>query len=155
MAGRILFPSRGFLAPQSFRFILLLSCITSQVRAADPGEEHYFNTHFQDECQFIVETICADLAGMFYFTKNPLLAPEAIIAEAEEVFRGILVVAADIRIDYEEKRWIGVGAIRGRIAHLVFTEPEPEVIRVISLRKATRREIEQYEKAIEDGLEAN
>jgi uncharacterized DUF497 family protein len=49
-------------------------------------------------------------------------------AEAEEVFRGILVVAADIRIDYEEKRWIGVGAIRGRIAHLVFTEPEPEVI---------------------------
>jgi len=85
MAGRILFPSRGFLAPQSFRFILLLSCITSQVRAADPGEEHYFNTHFQDECQFIVETICADLAGMFYFTKNQLLAPEAIIAEAEEV----------------------------------------------------------------------
>lgn len=75
-------------------------------------------------------------------------------ADAEEMFRGVLVVAPDTREDYGEIRWIGIGAIRGRTAYVVFTEPDPGTIRIISLRKASRRESEQYEKAIEDRLEA-
>ncbi len=44
--------------------------------------------------------------------------------------------------------------IRGRIAHVVFVERGPGTIRVISLRKASRRECKEYEKAIQDRLEA-
>jgi uncharacterized DUF497 family protein len=39
--------------------------------------------------------------------------------------------------------------------HVVFTETGPQTIRIISLRKASRRESEQYEKAIQDRLEAD
>jgi len=76
-------------------------------------------------------------------------------ADAEEIFRGLLLVDPDTREDYEERRWIGVGSIRGRMVHMVFTEPSPGVIRIISLRKASRDESRQYEKAIQDRLEAN
>lgn len=76
-------------------------------------------------------------------------------ADAEEIFRGLLVVDPDTREDYVDRRWIGVGSIRGRMVHVVFTEPSPGVIRIISLRKASRGESRQYEKAIQDRLEAN
>jgi len=75
-------------------------------------------------------------------------------ADAEEMFRGLLIVDPDTREDYGEKRWVGIGSIRGRIAHVVFTEPSPETVRIISLRKATSRERKQYEKEIQNRLEA-
>ena len=75
--------------------------------------------------------------------------------EAEEMFRGVLVVDPDIREDYGERRWVGIGSIRGRAVHVVFTETGPQTIRIISFRKASRRESEQYEKAIQDRLEAD
>jgi uncharacterized DUF497 family protein len=76
-------------------------------------------------------------------------------ADAEEIFRGVLVADPDTREDYGERRWIGLGLIRGRTTHVVFAEREPDTIRVISLRKATRRENKQYEKAIQDRLETD
>jgi uncharacterized protein len=76
-------------------------------------------------------------------------------ADAEEMFRGVLIVDPDTREDYGEKRWNGVGVIRGCIAYVVFTEPDPETIRIISLRKATLRERERYEKALQDRLETH
>jgi uncharacterized DUF497 family protein len=39
-------------------------------------------------------------------------------ADAEEKFRGVLVVETDAREDYGEKRWIGIGAIRGALRTL-------------------------------------
>jgi uncharacterized protein len=74
-------------------------------------------------------------------------------ADAKEIFRGILLFSSDVRKDYGESRWVGIGTIRGRTAVVVFTERGPETIRIISLRKATRRERRQYEKAVEDQLE--
>ena len=74
-------------------------------------------------------------------------------ADAEEMFRGVLLFSPDVREDYGESRWIGIGTIRSRTVVVVFTERGPETIRVISLRKATRREREQYKKAVEDQLE--
>src|SRR2546428_4324859 len=56
--------------------------------------------------------------------------------DAEEMFRGALVVDPDTRKDYGETRWIGIGTIRGRTAVVVFTERGSETIRIISLRKA-------------------
>jgi uncharacterized DUF497 family protein len=73
--------------------------------------------------------------------------------DAEEMFGGILLFSPDMREDYGETRWVGIGTIRGRAAVVVFTERGPEVIRIISLRKATRRESKQYEKAVENQLE--
>jgi len=74
--------------------------------------------------------------------------------DAEEMFRGILFVWPDLREDYGENRWTGIGKIRGRVAVVAFTERSPETIRIISLRKANRRESKKYEKAVADGLEA-
>jgi uncharacterized DUF497 family protein len=76
-------------------------------------------------------------------------------AEAEELFRGVLVMEPDTREDYAEKRWTGIGVVRGRVAQVVFAERDLETIRIISLRKATSREKQEYEKAVQDRLEAN
>jgi len=76
-------------------------------------------------------------------------------AEAEEMFHGPLLVRPDTREDYGEQRWIGIGMIRGRIAFVAFAEHPQDTIRIISLRKAHHEEREEYEKAIQDGLEAN
>jgi len=73
--------------------------------------------------------------------------------DAEEMFRGILLFSTDVREDYGENRWVGIGTIRGRTAVVVFTERGPATIRIISLRKATRRENEHYKKAVADQLE--
>jgi uncharacterized DUF497 family protein len=75
-------------------------------------------------------------------------------ADAEEMFRNILLARPDTQEDYGEGRWVGIGVTHGRIAVVVFTDRGPETIRIISLRKATRRERKQYKKAIEDELEA-
>ena len=77
------------------------------------------------------------------------------LADAAEMFRGVLVADPDTREDYGDKRWRGVGMIRGRTAYVVFAERGPEAIRIISLRKATRRESKEYQKAIQDRLETD
>lgn len=74
--------------------------------------------------------------------------------DAAEMFRGALVVEPDTREDYGEKRWRGIGTIRGRTAVVIFTERGPETIRIISLRKAHHEERKEYETAIQNGLEA-
>ncbi|MBZ5571067.1 MAG: BrnT family toxin [Acidobacteriia bacterium] len=74
--------------------------------------------------------------------------------DAERMFDGIFLFRSDTRKDYGENRSIGIGAIRGRIAVVVFTERDTETIRIISLRKATRRERKEYEKAVQNELEA-
>jgi uncharacterized DUF497 family protein len=71
------------------------------------------------------------------------------------MFRGVLVVDADTRKHYGENRWTGLGVVGGRVAHVVFAEGEVETIRIISLRKATSRERKEFEKAVEDRLEAH
>jgi uncharacterized protein len=72
------------------------------------------------------------------------------LADAEEMFRGVLVIDPDTREDYGEKRWVGLGTIGGRVAYVVLTERDPDTIRIISLRKASHRERKEYEKAIQD-----
>ena len=75
-------------------------------------------------------------------------------ADAEQMFDSIFLFRADIRQDYGESRSIGIGTVRGRTAVVVFAERAPGIIRIISLRKATRHERKEYEKAIQDELEA-
>jgi uncharacterized DUF497 family protein len=76
-------------------------------------------------------------------------------ADAEEMFRGVLLIRPDTREDYGEERWIGIGMIQGRFAFVTVAEPSPESLRVISLRKATYEERQEYENALQDRLEAS
>jgi uncharacterized DUF497 family protein len=73
-------------------------------------------------------------------------------ADAAEIFGGILIAEPDAREEYGEKRWIGLGMIRGAVIHVTFAERGPETVRIISLRKAASRERKSYEKEIQDRL---
>jgi hypothetical protein len=71
------------------------------------------------------------------------------------MFRGVLLAYPDLRQDYGEERWIGIGTTRGPVAVVAFAQPTPELLRIISLRKATSRESKEYERAIKDELETS
>lgn len=73
-------------------------------------------------------------------------------ADAAEMFDGPMLVAPDTRRDYAESRQIGMGLVRGRLMVIVFTERNPETIRIISLRKANTREQAKFKKGLQDRL---
>lgn len=54
----------------------------------------------------------------------------------------------DVRKKYSEKREVAFAPIRGRLYCVVFTA-RSKTIRIISLRKANHREVQQYEKQIQ------
>lgn len=56
------------------------------------------------------------------------------------------LVAPDDRQKYGEERFVSIGPINGRLHVLIFTHRDA-AIRLISLRKANKREVRQYEKA--------
>jgi uncharacterized protein len=65
-------------------------------------------------------------------------------AELEWFEWSTAVVRADVRLDYGEHRWTALGKIAGRIHHLAFTRRNG-LVRVISLRKANKREQREWE----------
>jgi len=73
-------------------------------------------------------------------------------ADVAEMFQGPMMVRSDLTNDYGEDRQIGYGVIKNRVMVLVFTEPKPDIIRVISLRKASKYEQEKFEKALRNRL---
>jgi uncharacterized DUF497 family protein len=67
----------------------------------------------------------------------------------EEVFQGETVTILDERSDYGEERFITLGLLKGRVVVIAHTETE-EIIRIISVRKATKNEEIGYFKAVAD-----
>jgi uncharacterized DUF497 family protein len=70
--------------------------------------------------------------------------------EASEIFDDPLHISIlDKRFDYFEERWITIGATKkGKVlvvGHLYSMEEESEHIKIITARKATGKEREQYE----------
>jgi uncharacterized DUF497 family protein len=61
-----------------------------------------------------------------------------------------LAVIEDRRMDYGERRWRGMGDIGERLHCVVFTVRN-DAIRIISLRRANRREIEAHHEATQQG----
>lgn len=55
------------------------------------------------------------------------------------------VYCEDTRSDYPERRFIALGYLEGRLHVLVFSQV-PGGIRVISFRKANKREVKRYEQ---------
>ncbi len=66
-------------------------------------------------------------------------------ADAWEIFEYPMITKLDERFDYGEDRWVGIGRIQLRIVVVVYTEPDDETIRIISLRKALSHEQAIYE----------
>jgi len=59
--------------------------------------------------------------------------------DAPRVLEGPTFTFEDDRFNYEEQRFVTLGFLGGVVVSIVHTET-PEVIRVISFRRATRRE---------------
>lgn len=57
--------------------------------------------------------------------------------------RETALIREDSRYDYSEIRYCALGYIGVRIYHLVFTY-RADIVRVISLRKANKREVNRY-----------
>ena len=77
---------------------------------------------------------------------------ELDFADASKVFRLPLRVSLDERQDYGEERWVGLGILDGRVVVVVFTEPDQQTIRIISLRKALPYERKRYEQYLKNEL---
>jgi uncharacterized DUF497 family protein len=60
-------------------------------------------------------------------------------ADVPEVFSGPTCTVEDSRLAYGEKRYLSFGLLRGLAVSIVHTETDDE-IRIISFRKATKRE---------------
>jgi len=69
-------------------------------------------------------------------------------ADVPNVFKGAMLIDYDDRHDYGEDRWIGLGLLHSIIIVVVFTEPLKDTIRIISARKANKKEQEKYYEKI-------
>ena len=67
-------------------------------------------------------------------------------ADAWEIFDAPILCDLDGRFDYGEDRWVGIGRLHSRVVVVVYTEPDDETIRIVSLRKALSHEREAYEE---------
>ena len=67
--------------------------------------------------------------------------------DANEIFDGVTFTYEDDRITYGEQRFVTLGSLRGIVVSIVHTEQDDH-IRVISMRKATKREREIYFQTI-------
>jgi uncharacterized protein len=65
------------------------------------------------------------------------------------VFDGLTVTIEDTRFDYGEARFLTLGLLRTNVVVIIHTETA-EVIRIISVRKATNNEKIRYYREITD-----
>ncbi len=73
-------------------------------------------------------------------------------SDAWEVFAMPMLIVKDDRKDYGEERWTGLGILGNRVVKIVFTEPDENTIRVISLRRALIYERKEFEQAFKNRL---
>jgi uncharacterized DUF497 family protein len=69
--------------------------------------------------------------------------------DAPRVFEGVTYTFEDDRFSYGEQRFVTLGLLAGVPVSVVHTETEHE-IRIISFRKATKREAKIYFDALQD-----
>jgi len=72
-------------------------------------------------------------------------------ADAEQVLTGPCVTFADDRFDYRELRLISLGLLDGRGVVIAHAPRGEDVTRIISMRKANRREQEIYQERLGEG----
>lgn len=72
--------------------------------------------------------------------------------DAYQIFLTPVVTVLDDRFEYGEDRWISLGLLGGRVVKVVYTEPQYNMRRIISLRKAVQYERKQFEQFLENEL---
>ncbi len=70
--------------------------------------------------------------------------------DAEQVLTGPCVTFVDSRFDYGEKRLITLGLLAGQVV-IIAHAPRGDTTRIISMRKANRREQTIYQKRLGEG----
>lgn len=73
--------------------------------------------------------------------------------DAYRIFNLPMVVELDERDNYGEDRFVAIGLLNGRVVVIVYTEPDDETIRIISLRKGLSYERKYYEQYIKNRLD--
>ncbi|MCL1477386.1 BrnT family toxin [Marinobacter sp. M3C] len=68
--------------------------------------------------------------------------------DAIDMFNHPMLTAIDECFMYGEERWTAIGLMREMVGVVVYTERRESVVRIISARKATRREVRLYEQNI-------
>lgn len=71
-------------------------------------------------------------------------------AEAMSVFRGVTFSFEDDRFEYEEYRYVTIGLLGSTVVVIAHTEQE-DVVRIISMRRATGNEQRLYYQAFNEG----
>ncbi len=71
-------------------------------------------------------------------------------ADAHAVFRGAVFTFEDKRRSYGEQRLVALGMLVDLVVAIVFTESEEDLIRILSMRKATRNEQQIYFEQLPD-----
>jgi uncharacterized DUF497 family protein len=72
-------------------------------------------------------------------------------ADAEQVLTGPCVTFADSRFDYGELRLITLGLLAGRAVVVAHAPRGEDITRIISMRKANRREQKIYQERLGEG----
>jgi uncharacterized DUF497 family protein len=71
-------------------------------------------------------------------------------ADAIDVFNHPVLTTLDGRDDYGEERWIALGWMKATMAVVVYVERCGPAIRIVSARKATKREAKRYEQSVKN-----
>ena len=76
-------------------------------------------------------------------------------ADSAELFELPMLIGLDTRAAYRERRFVGIGFLRQRVAVVVFAEGDDNTIRIISLRKALRHERERFGEFLKNEVGAD
>jgi len=66
--------------------------------------------------------------------------------DVKDLFNHPMMTLPDNHENYGEARWLAIGWMQAILGVVVYTERIGDVIRIISARKATKREVHLYEK---------
>jgi len=86
--------------------------------------------------------------------KSNLIKHGLDFKDAEFVFEGLTFTLEDNRFIYDEQRFITIGILKSIVVVIAHTERN-DMIRVISMRKASKNEEKIYYRGFSDGLESH
>ncbi len=70
--------------------------------------------------------------------------------DTTDIFNHPMLTLEDTRAAYGEVRWVAIGWLKALVGVVVYTEQIGDTIRIISARKATKREVRRYEQSFKN-----
>jgi len=73
------------------------------------------------------------------------------LSDAEKVFDGPMLIEEDPCQTCDEKRFLGIGILKGRVVVvIIYAEPDDQTTRIISMRKADSNEKKRFTETIKN-----